>query len=151
MTTQPFNVVAELDASFDEDTAEALLAPIADYSGGAYRSELGHAEVVFTIPAEGIRQATSTALAVLETYPWPLRSLRVLPTEDFDRLVEAIDVPPLVSVQEAADALGISRQAVLKAITTGSLPAIRRTEKTEPTAALTSRFAEPSSGSRKTA
>lgn len=125
MTTQTFNVVAELDASFDEDTAEALLDPIADYSGGAYRSELGHAEVVFTIPAEGIRQATSTALAVLETYPWPLHSLRVLPTDDFDRLIEAIDVPPLVSVQEAADALGISRQAVLKAITTGSLPAIR--------------------------
>ncbi len=52
VTTQPqqFNVVAELDASFDEDTAEALLDPIADYSGAASRSELGHAEVVFTIP-----------------------------------------------------------------------------------------------------
>lgn len=69
------------------------------------RSELGHAEVVFTIPAEPVRQATSTALAVLGTYPWPLRSLRVLTTADFDRLTDAMDLPPLVSVQEAADGL----------------------------------------------
>lgn len=125
MTAQSYNAVAELDAPFDEDTAEQLLGPIADYSGAAGRSELGHTEVVFTLPAETLRQANTTALAILETYPWPLRSLRVLPTDDYDRLVDAIDVPPLVSVQEAADQLGISRQGVLKAITTGSLPAIR--------------------------
>ena len=61
---------------------------------------------MFTIPAESVRQATSTALAVLGTYPWPLRSLRVLSTADFDRLTDAMALPPLVSVQEAADGLG---------------------------------------------
>lgn len=125
MTTQSYNVIAELDAPFDEDTAEQLLDPIADYSGAAGRSELGHTEVVFTLPAETLRQATTTALALLGTYRWPLHSMRVLPTDDYDRLVDALDVPPLLSVQETADRLGISRQGVLKAITTGSLPALR--------------------------
>ncbi len=96
MTAQSYNVVAEIDVSFDEHTAEQLLDPIADYSGAAGRSELGHTEVVFTLPAQTLRQANTTALAILETYPWPLRSLRVLPTDDYDRLVDAIDVPPLV-------------------------------------------------------
>ncbi|EID81425.1 MULTISPECIES: hypothetical protein [Rhodococcus] len=88
----------------------------------AARSDLGHAEVVFTIPAESVRQATSTALAVLGTYPWSLRSLRVLTTADFDRLTDAMDLPPLVSVQEAADGLGMTRQGVLKAIKGKVLP-----------------------------
>ena len=80
---------------------------------------------MFTIPAESVRQATSTALAVLETYPWPLRSLRVLTTADFDCLTDAMDLPPLVSVQEAADGLGMTRQGVLKAIKGKVLPATR--------------------------
>ncbi|MGW4339027.1 helix-turn-helix domain-containing protein [Rhodococcus koreensis] len=88
-------------------------------------SELGHAEVVFTIPAESVRQATTTALAVLETYEWPAVSLRVLTTADFDRLTDAVDLPPLVSVQEAADGARDDRQGVLKAIKSKVLPATR--------------------------
>jgi len=53
---ESYNVVAELDATFGEENADALLGPIAKYSGGAARSELGHAEVVFTI-----RRITSSA------------------------------------------------------------------------------------------
>ncbi|MFC9839743.1 helix-turn-helix domain-containing protein [Rhodococcus sp. NPDC127530] len=116
---------SELGEHAGELDADALRGPIAEYSGGAARSELGHAEVVFTIPAESVRQATSTALAVLGTYPWPLRSLRVLTTADFDRLTDAMDLPPLVSVQEAADGLGMTRQGVLKAIKGKVLPATR--------------------------
>ena len=123
--TESYNVVAELDATFGEENAEALLGPIAEYSGAAGRSELGYAEVVFTIPAESVRQATSTALAVLGTYPWSLRSLRVLSTADFDRLTDAMALPPLVSVQEAAEDLGMTRQGVLKAIKGKVLPATR--------------------------
>ncbi|WP_368679963.1 hypothetical protein R1X32_01075 (plasmid) [Rhodococcus opacus] len=55
-------------------------------------------------PAESVRQATSTALAVLGTHPWSLRSLPMLTTADFDRLIDAMDLPPLVSVQEALTA-----------------------------------------------
>lgn len=125
MTAQSFNVIVELETVFDESTADALLEPIEDYNGAAGRSELGRAEVVFTVPALTLRQATTTALAILDTYPWPVRSVRVLPTADYDRLVDAVEVPPLLSVQEAADLLGISRQAVLKAVSARTLPAIR--------------------------
>lgn len=125
MTAQSYNVIAELDTEFGPENAEQLLDPIADYSGAAGRSELGHAEVIFTVPADSVRQANSTALAILETYPWPLRSVRVLLTADYDRLLDGVDLPPLLSVQEAADRLGISRQAVIKAISTERLPAIR--------------------------
>ncbi|BAH47190.1 hypothetical protein ACH47B_22455 [Rhodococcus sp. NPDC019627] len=46
-------------------------------------------------------QATSTVLAVLGTYPWRLRSLRVLTTADFDRLTDALDLPPLGEILTA--------------------------------------------------
>ncbi|WP_250718778.1 helix-turn-helix domain-containing protein [Rhodococcus qingshengii] len=117
--------MAELDMAFDAETADELLDRIANYDGAAGRSELGRTEVVFTLPAESVRQATTTALALLETYSGPLLSLRVLTTADFDRLTDAIELPPLVSVTEAATALGMSRQGVLKAIRAEKLPATR--------------------------
>ncbi|WP_230990342.1 hypothetical protein [Rhodococcus oxybenzonivorans] len=99
--SRAYNVLAELDATFGEENADAPLGPIAEYSGAASRSELGGAEIVLAIPGESGGQATSTALAVLGPYPWPLRSLRVLSTADFDCLTDAMELPPLVSVEEA--------------------------------------------------
>ncbi|MBP1054023.1 helix-turn-helix domain-containing protein [Rhodococcus qingshengii] len=125
MTAQPYNVVAELDAPFDEENIDQLLDPIADHSGAVGRSELGRTEVVFTLPADSVRQANTTALALLDTYPWTLLSMRVLTAADFDRLTDAIELPPLVSVTEAANTLGVSRQGVLNAIKTAKLPATR--------------------------
>ena len=125
MTAQPYNVVAELDAPFDEENIDQLLDPIADHRGAVGRSELGRTEVVFTLPADSVRQANTTALALLDTYPWTLLSMRVLTAADFDRLTDAIELPPLVSVTEAANTLGVSRQGVLNAIKTAKLPATR--------------------------
>ncbi|PCK23255.1 helix-turn-helix domain-containing protein [Rhodococcus qingshengii] len=125
MTTQPYNVVAELDVPFDEETADQLIEPIADYSGAVGRSELGRTEVVFTLPAESVRQANTTALAILEQYPWTLLSLRVMTAADFDRLTDAVELPPLVSVSEAAAELGVTRQSILKSIKSAKLPATR--------------------------
>ncbi|WCT05895.1 helix-turn-helix domain-containing protein [Rhodococcus qingshengii] len=125
MTAQPYNVVAELDAPFDEGTVELLIDPIADYSGAVGRSELGRAEIVFTLPADSVRQANTTALAILDQYPSTLVSFRVLPASDFDRLTEAAELPALVSVSEAAEELGVSRQSILKSIKTAKLPATR--------------------------
>ena len=125
MTAQPYNVVAELDVPFDEETVEQLIDPIVDYGGAVGRSELGRTEVVFTLPADSVRQANTTALAILEQYPSTLLSLRVLTAADFDRLTEAAELPPLVSVSEAAEELGVSRQSILKSIKSAKLPATR--------------------------
>ena len=125
MTAQPYNVVAELDVPFDEETVEQLIDPIVDYGGAVGRSELGRTEVVFTLPADSVRQANTTALAILEQYPSTLLSLRVLTAADFDRLTETTELPPLVSVSEAAEELGVSRQSILKSIKSAKLPATR--------------------------
>ncbi|MBQ7804389.1 helix-turn-helix domain-containing protein [Rhodococcus sp. (in: high G+C Gram-positive bacteria)] len=125
MTAQPYNVVAELDVPFDEETVEQLIDPIVDYGGAVGRSELGRTEVVFTLPADSVRQANTTALAILEQYPSTLLSLRVMTAADFDRLTEAAELPPLVSVSEAAEELGVSRQSILKSIKSAKLPATR--------------------------
>lgn len=58
-------VVTELDSTFGEENGDALLGPIAEYSGGAARSELGHAEVVSTIPWSRCGRLPFDALAVL--------------------------------------------------------------------------------------
>lgn len=119
------NVMAELDVDFDETVADALIDPIAEYSGAAGRSEFGRTEIVFTLPADSIRQATATALAILTAYEWDLQSLRVLPTADFDKLASAVEIPDLVSAQQAAEILGMTSQGVRKAIDARTLPATR--------------------------
>ena len=56
-----------------------------------------------------------------------MRLFEVLTTADFDRRlgVDVTQIPELVSVTEAAAALGVTRQAVLQRIESGSLPATR--------------------------
>ncbi len=58
------------------------------------------------MPADSVRQANTTALAILGQYPPSLVSLRVLPAADFDRHTEAAELPALVTVSEAAEELG---------------------------------------------
>ncbi|WP_213578449.1 helix-turn-helix domain-containing protein [Rhodococcus sp. USK13] len=122
--TDSYNVVAELDVPFGPEGAESALEPIAEYSGAVGRSDLGYTEIVFTLPATSLRQATTTALAVLHSYTWTVRSLRVLTTEDYDREVGTSETA-LLSVQETAHRLGMTRQRVQQLIAAHELPAIK--------------------------
>jgi excisionase family DNA binding protein len=123
--TEMFNAVAECDAP--AAAAEQLLEALADYSPAVGRSPFARTEVTVSLPATSLRQAVATALRVLgdAVEPHQLLSLEVLTTADFDRRSGLIPVPDLVSVTEAAKALGVSRQAVLQRIESGSLPATR--------------------------
>lgn len=126
MTGQPYKVVAELDVPFGEETVERLIAPIVDCGGAVGRSALGRTEVILTLPADSVCQANMIALSILEQYPSStLLSLRVLTAADLDRSTEAVELPPLVSVNEAAKELGVSRQSILKSIKSAELPATR--------------------------
>ncbi|MEJ5946140.1 helix-turn-helix domain-containing protein [Pseudokineococcus basanitobsidens] len=132
-----FNVIAELgdvvDVGLlaDADWADTVLDTLRPYRPVLGRSAYGRLEVIATLPATDLPQATRTAMAVLadvrrpDSSPLPAYSLEVLPTHAFDHRTRFVDVPPLLSVPEAAAALGISRQAVLKRIETGALPASR--------------------------
>lgn len=127
MTTS-YNARAETTLDLNETSAEQLLDRLDGYHPAVGRSFFGRTEAVITLPAETLRQAISTATAVLDTAVAGLGdvvSLEVLTTADFDRRVGLDPVPELVSVTEAAAELGVTRQAVLQRIDSGSLPASR--------------------------
>lgn len=121
---QLFNVTAELDQLADDlgpDQADELLARFADYSPVVARSELGRADLIISLPAATVWQATATARALADGLG--VTRLTVESAEDFDRRSLYGSIPPLVGVTEAAQALGITRAAVQKRIDAGRLPA----------------------------
>jgi len=83
--------------------------------------------LVVTIPADDARQATVLAGAIAASVApqASLIGLEVITTEEFDRRNGVPPMPDLLSVTQAADALGVTRQAVLQRIASGSLPAAR--------------------------
>ncbi|MEK8226712.1 helix-turn-helix domain-containing protein [Oerskovia sp. M15] len=89
----------------------------------------GHVAAEITLPAESLRQAATTALAIAETGAVraaldgaDVLALEVLPTAEFDQRNGLDPMPELVSVTEAAEELDVSRQAVLQRLESGSLP-----------------------------
>lgn len=120
-----YNAIVQLVDRFSDELAEQLIDELIDYHPAASRSPYGRPEVILTVEAESLRQATSTVLAVVQAAGHAAYSLEVLPTEAFDQRLELEPMPELLSVAEAAEQLGVSRQAVQKRIDSGSLPARR--------------------------
>lgn len=122
-----YNAVAELGTRARlEDVGEDLVIALEGYHPAAGRSPFGLIEVTISLPAETLRQAVTTALAVIESATLlPVTAIEVLPTDDFDRRNGLEPVPDLVSVSEAAAILSISRQRVLQLVDAGALPAVR--------------------------
>jgi excisionase family DNA binding protein len=108
----------------DDDLVDALV----DYHPAVSRSERGWVEATVTLPAETLRQAATTALAIAEAASAAVLDgaavlvLEVLPTPEFDERNGLVPMPELVSTTEAAEKLGVSRQAVLQRLESGSLP-----------------------------
>lgn len=125
--TTTYNAVIELDEPApDEARATVLVDALIDYHPAVGRSLLGRLEIIMTLPAETLHQAVTTAMAVAASSTGAaVHAVEVLPTADFDRLHGLQPVPEMVSVTEAANLLGVSRQAVLQRIDSGSLPAER--------------------------
>ena len=107
----------------DDDLVDALV----DYHPAVSRSERGWVEAHVTLPAETLRQAATSALAIAEAASAAALDgagvlvLEVLPTAEFDERNGLVPMPKLVSVTEAAERLGVSRQAVLQRLESGSL------------------------------
>lgn len=147
MTAIEYNVIAtlQLDAELLSDpVVDILVDSVALYHGTVSPSALGYTELVFTLNAESYEQASDLAASVLyHSIDYSLRALQILPTEDYDALVDAqpsaphvpkspVLVPPPIpappksySVVEAAAALGVTRQRVLQLINSKVLPADR--------------------------
>ncbi|PJI91043.1 helix-turn-helix domain-containing protein [Luteimicrobium subarcticum] len=104
--------------NIDDDILETLTG----YSPATGRDERQHVQVFITFPANNLEQAFVIAFGLAARTSLPVLALEVLPTTEFD----ARNFGPStksVTVSEAAEILGITRQAVLQRIKTGALPA----------------------------
>jgi len=120
-----WNLVIELNAGRDEaagDLGDQLITEYSDYHPVVTVSNLNRAELVLSCPAEGLSQAMATCRAL--TRDLPVTRCSIERSDDFDRRTEA-EVPPLLSVTEAAEHLGVTRAAVQQRIDKGLLPATR--------------------------
>lgn len=102
-------------------TLDDVVDELAEHHAAASPAGRRLVEAVITVPAESLRQATVTALALLER-AGHVETLEVVPTAVFDARNGLAPLPQLVSVTEAADALGVTRQAVLQRLEAGTLP-----------------------------
>ena len=117
-----YNVEAELDIRDVEERAEQLVDDLAGYHPAASRSPVGNAQVIISLPAETLRQAFNTALAVIEQSTGArVLVAEVMTTAEFDRRLGLEPMPEMLSVAEAAAELEVTPQAVRQRLASGSL------------------------------
>lgn len=105
---------------------EAGTAVLAEYQSEIAAAGAGRVVVTLTLPAQSLAQACTTALAVVQLAAGrPGVSVEVMAEDDAEARAGVPPIPPLVSVSEAAEMLGVSRQAVLQSIDRGTLQAER--------------------------
>lgn len=121
-----YNVTAELDTAMDDldaDQADAYLAAFADYSPVIARSDLGRADLILSLPAQTLWQAIATTRSLLADLS--IARISIESAEDFDRRSTYGTIPPLISITQAAQRLGMTRAGVQKRIEKGTIPAVR--------------------------
>ncbi|WP_210651368.1 excisionase family DNA-binding protein [Nocardioides sp. SYSU D00065] len=108
-------VAADVDRITDELEA---FSPALGNSARGFRS------ATLSVPGQSLRQAVASAVAVVEAAMGAHAIVCEAMTEDeFDTRQGWAPTPELVSVSEAAELLGVSRQRVLQRIKERSLPA----------------------------
>lgn len=126
-----YNARVELDRRLPADDSEAddmidqLMDDLAPYHVAVARTPHGRVELILTVPAESLRQASSTVLAVVAAAGGEPFALEVLPTDEFDRRSEQEMVPAMLSVTGTAELLGVTRARVQQLIDDGQLAAVK--------------------------
>ncbi|TYP82021.1 helix-turn-helix domain-containing protein [Blastococcus xanthinilyticus] len=130
-STQNFTASIELDTHYParEDEADALVTALdrdLEVHGGMItRSPSGRVRVVVTLQAADLRTAAPTALAIAIATGHQPFGIEVLPTDEFYRRLDTTPLPELLSVTQAGEALGVSRQRALQLVTGGKLQAVK--------------------------
>lgn len=133
MTTE-YNLIIETSekvAGLSNDRIDEILEPMADYGTVLSRSDRARCELTLTVPAVSLRQAVTTGMALVQNavgHKYHIVSVEAMTTKEFDERSTAarpLPMPDLVSVTEAAQSLGVSRQAVQQRIDAGTIPATR--------------------------
>lgn len=115
--------LARTYARMSEDDTDTIIDALIDYHPAISADPTGKANVIITLPADSLHQAISTANALFVALR-PV-GLEVVPTDLWDRRAGITRMPDLLSVTDVATRLGVTRQAVLQRIDSGSLPAIK--------------------------
>lgn len=118
-----FNVIVEISVPATREHAVEWVDALADYSPAVSSTTRGATEVVVTVPATTLRQAASTGWALFAEAP--VSTFTVMPTAEFDRRADDVDLPELVGATEAAQMLGVTRQRVQQMAAIGALPSVR--------------------------
>lgn len=115
-------VTAELAHKPTEAVTDWIVEYLADWHAVAHAHESGNVAATLTLPAEGLPQAVSTAVRVIEP-AHRVVSVEAVDEATRDRREGWVPIPDLVGVTRAAEKLNISRAAVHKRIASGALPA----------------------------
>ncbi|GAB3884699.1 helix-turn-helix domain-containing protein [Terrabacter terrigena] len=114
-------VELELDTKPAEAVVSRALDLLEAYHPAAAESPAGLLEVAITLPADDLRQAVTTALALARPIAGVV-AVSALPEAVRDRRQGWDVVDELVGVSQAGEILGVSRQRVLQIINEGKLP-----------------------------
>lgn len=111
--------------SHEEVDVLGAIDKLIGFDGAVGQHPRGWWSATVTVEAETLTQATTIAVALVEAaYGCEALSCEVMPTREWTaRQGWPGELPELVSVAEAAMALGISRQRVLQKINEKTLPA----------------------------
>ena len=126
-----YNAIVEVShrpggTGIDNDLTDKIFDNLAVCSPALSISERGWLEITITLPAESLADAITTALDVVKAATRSdVVSIAATATDEFDRRIGLVPRVPddLISVTEAAEILGVSRQAVMDRINRKTLPA----------------------------
>lgn len=122
--TENYTATVELDIRDDGtgDRDDGIIDALDAYSPAVGRSPLGYIEVVLTVPAATLTQAAQTITSVIaESVGATILSIEIMSVDEYSRRVGVKPMPELVSVTAAAEIAGVSRQAILARLETGSI------------------------------
>lgn len=119
-----YNAQVEVELR-DTAAPEQAIDALAEHHPATWQSDRGWCGATISLPAESLAQATSAAVALVSAAYGgaPAIACEVMTEDERDAREGWAPTPELLSVTEVAEQLGITRQAVLQRINSGSLPA----------------------------
>jgi hypothetical protein len=103
-----WNVSIETESELTEAAAEAAVNALEGFHPVAYRGDFGGLAVTISLEAESAKHGAIVADALFAAASLEVRTLRVMTADDYDA---GGDWQELLSVSDAAEQLGVTRQA----------------------------------------
>jgi excisionase family DNA binding protein len=120
-----YNAEIETLSPLNEDAIDRILDALPGFGPTITTTPHGLPALVLTVQAETLEQATTTAFALAAKAGIAPAGISVLTTEEFDRRTYLPAIPPLLSVTQAAQQLGISPQAIRKQISNHAIAHVK--------------------------